>query len=150
MSLRNTWTRCTLLNIKSKTRQKTKLQPPSVGRDGELHHTSTYDKPDDFNFHIINFPFLSRKAIFQLRPPIASLYRSLYDMTGLGCFQLLNYFVWLGITDEGSVPEMRIWSTLLIKSNLKCCIHLSRSLLSYFNYLMSVTADGPRSPRGHI
>ena len=23
-------------------------------------------------------------------------------------FQLLNYFVWLRITDEGSVPEMRI------------------------------------------
>ena len=26
----------------------------------------------------------------------------------------LNYIVWLRITDEGSVPEMRIWSTSLI------------------------------------
>ena len=26
----------------------------------------------------------------------------------------LNYFVWLRITDEGSLPEMRIWSILLI------------------------------------
>ena len=26
----------------------------SIGRDGQL-----YDKRDDFNFHIINFPFLS-------------------------------------------------------------------------------------------
>ena len=36
----------------------------------------------------------------------------------------LNYFVWLRITGEGSVPEMRIWSILLIKSDLKWCIHL--------------------------
>ena len=30
----------------------------SIGRDGLLH-TSIYDKRDDFNFHITNFPFLS-------------------------------------------------------------------------------------------
>ena len=30
----------------------------SIGRDGQLH-TSLYDKHDDFNFHITNFPFLS-------------------------------------------------------------------------------------------
>ena len=30
----------------------------SVGRDGQLH-TSLYDKRDDLNFHITNFPFLS-------------------------------------------------------------------------------------------
>ena len=29
----------------------------SIGRDGQLH-TSIYDKRDDFNFHIPNFPFL--------------------------------------------------------------------------------------------
>ena len=40
-------------------------------------------------------------------------------------------FVWLRITDEGSVPEMRIWSILLIKSDLKWCIHLNRSLFLY-------------------
>ena len=45
---------------------------------------------------------------------------------------------------------MRIWSILLIKSDLKWCIHLSRSLISYFNYLVSVTAGGPRSPIGHM
>ena len=32
-----------------------------------------------------------------------------------------------------SVPEMRIWSILLIKSDLKC-IHLSRSLFFYFDF----------------
>ena len=30
----------------------------SIGRDGQLY-TSLYDKRDDFNFHITNFPFLS-------------------------------------------------------------------------------------------
>ena len=66
-------------------------------------------------------------------------------------FQLLKLF-WLRITDEGSVPEMRIWSILQIISDLKWCIHvhLSRSLFIYFNYLVSVTADGPVSPQGHM
>ena len=45
----------------------------------------------------------------------------------------LNYFVWLRITDEGSLPEMRIWSILLIKSDLKWCIHLIRSLCIFPN-----------------
>ena len=65
-------------------------------------------------------------------------------------FNFWIYFVWVRITDEGSVPEMRIWSILFIKSNLKWCIHLSRSLFTYFNYLVSVTAGGPVSPRGHM
>ena len=30
---------------------------PSIGRDGQLH--TSLHKRDDFNFHIINFPFLS-------------------------------------------------------------------------------------------
>ena len=64
-------------------------------------------------------------------------------------FNFYNYFLWLRITNEGSIPEMRIWSKLLIKSALKWCIHLSRSLYLYFNYLVSVTAGVPRSPRGH-
>ena len=29
----------------------------SIGRDGQLH-TTIYDKRDDFNFHVTNFPFL--------------------------------------------------------------------------------------------
>ena len=45
---------------------------------------------------------------------------------------LFVYFVWLRITDEGSVLEMRIWSILLIQSDLKWCIHLGRSLFLYF------------------
>ena len=46
-------------------------------------------------------------------------------------FELQMYFVWPRITDEGSVPEIRIWSILIIKSYIKWCIHLSRSLFLY-------------------
>ena len=53
-------------------------------------------------------------------------------------------------TEMSSLPEMRIWSILLIQSDLKWCIHLSRSLFLYFNYLVSVTAGGPVRPRGHM
>ena len=61
--------------------------------------------------------------------------------------QLLKILFWLRITDEGSKLEMRIWSILLIKSDLKWYIHPSRSLFLYFNNLLSVTAGGPVSPR---
>ena len=46
-------------------------------------------------------------------------------------FKILNYFLWRRTTNDGSVPEMRIWSILLIESDLKWCINLSRSLFSY-------------------
>ena len=32
-------------------------------------------------------------------------------------YSLVNYFVLPRFTDEGSLPEMRIWSILLIKSD---------------------------------
>ena len=52
-------------------------------------------------------------------------------------FNFWNNFVWLRITDEGSLPEMRIWSILLIKSVLKWCIHLSGSLF-YYCYMINL------------
>ena len=62
-------------------------------------------------------------------------------------FNFLNYFVWLRITLEGSVPEMRIWSILLMKFDLKWCIHLDLFLyFNHFTHLVSVTAGGPESP----
>ena len=73
-------------------------------------HTSVYEKRDDFGFP---FGF------------------TLFGQFWAYIFKFLNYFLWLRITDEGSVPEMRIWSISLIKSDLKWCIHLSRSL--FFN-----------------
>ena len=66
-------------------------------------------------------------------------------------FNFLNYFVWLRITDEGFVPEMRIWSILLMKSDLKWCIHLDLFLyFNHFTHLVSVTVGGPESPWGHM
>ena len=38
------------------------------------------------------------------------------------------------ITDEGSVPEMRIWPISSIESDKKWRIHLKRSLFMYFYY----------------
>ena len=49
----------------------------SIGRDCQLH-ISIYDKRDDFNFHITNFPFLG-VVIFHLRRPMAFLSLNLYD-----------------------------------------------------------------------
>ena len=62
-------------------------------------------------------------------------------------FNFLIFIVWLRITEKAEVPEMRIWFISLIKSDLKWCIHLSRSLYLNFNYLVSVTACWPVSPR---
>ena len=58
------WVRCIPLSLRSKTRRRaTPLLPTwilllSIESDGQLR-TSLYDKRDDFNFHITNFPFLS-------------------------------------------------------------------------------------------
>ena len=49
----------------------------SIGRYGQLH-TSIYNKRDDFNFHITNFPFLSSN--------VPSL--SLYNTPSYECFIL--------------------------------------------------------------
>ena len=48
-------------------------------------------------------------------------------------FTLRNHLIWLRMTDDPGIwlPEMRIWSILLIWSNLKWCIHLSISLFLY-------------------
>ena len=59
---------------------------------------------------------------------------SLFRHFRVNIFYFWNHFVWRRLTDEGSLPEMRIWSILLIKSELKWCIHLSRSFFLYFNY----------------
>ena len=48
-------------------------------------------------------------------------------------------------------PIMRIWSILLIKSDLKWCIHLNRSLFLYFNLLGECHCWWTNeSPRAHV
>ena len=97
-------------------------------------------------------PFLSQNSKIQWNNPTANmpptavkafLYLDFFSFHHPFRLQLLStllghhfpttYFVWLRITDEGSVPEMRIWSILLIKYGLKWYIHLIRSLCVYFS-----------------
>ena len=52
----------------------------SIVSDGPLR-TSLYDKRDDFNFHITNFPFLSSNI--PSSPAYAFLSHSSYGMPGL-------------------------------------------------------------------
>ena len=64
----------------------------SIGRDGQLH-TSIYDKRDDFNFLITNFPFLSSNI--PSSPDYGVLSLNLYDTLGLApCMNAL--FRWPG------------------------------------------------------
>ena len=56
---------------------------------------------------------------------------SLFRHFCVSLFNFWNYFVWLRITGEGSVPEIHKWPILIIKSDLKWCIHLSRTLFLY-------------------
>ena len=76
--------------------------------------------------HCLSFRGICLTAASDLFP---FLFVIIWDIS----FQLLKLLLWLRTTDEGSVPEMRIWSILLIKSDLKWCIHLSRSLFLYFS-----------------
>ena len=54
--------------------------------------------------------------------------KNLTEFLGINFQPVFNYFVWLRITDEGSIPKMRIWSILLIKSDLKWCIHSAKDI----------------------
>ena len=61
----------------------------SIGRDGQLH-TSIYDKHDNFNFHITNFPFLSSNIPFSPAYGvfISQLIRYAWACSSYGCFIL--------------------------------------------------------------
>ena len=52
----------------------------SIGRNGQLY-TSDYNKQDDSNFHIANFPFL--RSNIPSWPAYGNWYQSLYDMPRL-------------------------------------------------------------------
>ena len=91
-----------------------------------------------------------KQAIFNYNETVtlslSSLFLSmekLYSEHFLGIpFRLFKNFVWQRITDEDSMPEMRIWSISLIKSGLKWCLHLERSLFSYLYRIRCMTAVG--------
>ena len=78
----------------------------SIGRDGQLH-TSIYDKRDDFNFHITNFPFLSSNiptspayGVF-----ISQLIRYARACSSYGCFILRATRLSNKLLEQGYVKE---------------------------------------------
>ena len=50
-------------------------------------------------------------------------------------FQLFKLLCLAKVTDEVSVPEMRIWFILLIKSELKCYTSLFKSLFILYHII---------------
>ena len=90
------WARCILLHLRSMTLQRAPLLLLnyldlllSTLRDGQLH-TSIYDKRDDLNFHITNFPFPSSNI--PSSPAygffISQLIRYVRDCSSYECFVL--------------------------------------------------------------
>ena len=84
----------------------------SIERDGQLH-TSIYDKRDDFNFHITNFPFLSSNiptspayGVF-----ILQLIRYARACSSYGCFILRATRLSNKLLEQGYVKE-RLKSSL--------------------------------------
>ena len=84
----------------------------SIGRDGQLH-TSPYDKRDEFNFHITNFPFLSSNipsspayGVF-----ISQLIRYARDCSSYECFILRAVRLSTKLLEQGYVKE-RLRSSL--------------------------------------
>ena len=84
----------------------------SIERDGKLH-TSIYDKRDDFNFHITNFPFLSSNIptspaydVF-----ISELIRYVRACSSYGCFILRAKRPSNKLLEQGYVKE-RLKSSL--------------------------------------
>ena len=77
----------------------------STGRDGQFH-TSIYDKRDDFNFHITNFPFLSSNIpaspayVF-----ISQLIRYARACSSYGCFILRATRLSNKLLEQGYVKE---------------------------------------------
>ena len=78
----------------------------SIGRDGQLD-TSIYDKRDDFNFHITNFPFLSSNIP---TPPaygvfISQLIRYARACSSYECFILRATRLSNKLLEQGYVKE---------------------------------------------
>ena len=57
-------------------------------------------------------------------------------------FSFLNYFVWLRITDEGSVPKMRIWYILLLHP-IEYGVYILVELSFYICYMCPRGLFGP-------
>ena len=78
----------------------------SIGRDGQLH-TSIYDKRDDFNFYITNFPFPSINIPTSLAYGvfISQLIRYARACSSYGCFRLRATRLSNKLLEQGYVKE---------------------------------------------
>ena len=83
----------------------------SIDRDGQLH-ISLYDKRDDFNFHITNFPFLSSNI------PSSLAY-------GVFISHLIRYARASSFYECFILRAVRLSNKLLGQGNVKECLRLS-------------------------
>ena len=108
----------------------------SIGRDGQLH-TFVYDKRDDFNFHITNFPFLSSNI--QASPAygvfISQLIRYARACSSYECFILRATRLSNKLLQQGYVQE-RLNSTLK-KFNGRCGYHIKQYEVPLSRMLMT-------------
>ena len=103
----------------------------SIGRDGQLH-TSIYDKRDDFNFHITNYPFLSSNiptspayGVF-----ISQLIRYARACSSYGCFILRATRLSDKLLEQGYVKER-------LKSSLRKFYGRSGDLIKQYEVSLS-------------
>ena len=92
------------LEIKDKTESNTSASNLdlllSIGRDGQIR-TSLYDKRDDFNFNITNFPFLSSNTPSSIRTC------SSYECFILRAMRLSNKLLGQGYVKERLKSSLR-------------------------------------------
>ena len=100
-----------------------------IGRDGQLH-TSLYDKRDDFNFHIIYFPFLSSNI------PSLSTY-------GVFTSQLIRYARACSSSECFILRAVRLSNKLLGQGYVK---ERLRSSLRKFYVGTGILSNNMRSP----
>ena len=70
-------------------------------------------------FHIFSQKFYGRPRLIWSKFGFIALSLLASCIIKASHFYLLLYFVWLSITDQGSIPEMHIWYFLLIQFDLK-------------------------------
>ena len=115
-TLRIIWVKCITLSLRSKTQSNTSAPYLdlllSIESDGQLR-TSLYDKRDDFNFYITNFPFLSSNIPSSLAYSlfIAQLIRYARACSSYKCFILRAARLSSKLLGQGYIME-RLKSSL--------------------------------------
>ena len=141
------------LEIKDTTESKTSTSYLdfllSMGRDSQLR-TSLYDKRDDFNVRITNFPLLSSNI--HLRQPMMFLSHNWYGIPGLALFweqrdcyisfssRDLSGNVWNRLSG-GSMVDMGISSNIMKSPSRKCYMTFWDETILCHDTLYSLNRD---------